>query len=216
MRTQRREQADQRRQQILDVASRRFIADGYARTSVSSIVRDAGIAQGTFYLYFKSKQGVLLELRRAVVGQYEAALLEAAAQQGPVDVRLANVVVRIVGVLQESLPLERVFRAAESAEETQRAALNGRRRLARIAAELIEQGIAQGIFQPCSPLLTAQFIVTLFDEVLYDALAHQQPAAVHEVVAEGMRFALRALGVPPARMDAIASAISLPDEEGAG
>ena len=33
----------------MDVARARFVADGYAATSVSSIVRAAGVSQGTFY-----------------------------------------------------------------------------------------------------------------------------------------------------------------------
>lgn len=214
MATQRTEQAEQRRREILAVARARFVADGYAKTSVSSIVRGAGIAQGTFYLYFKSKQDVLVELRRHVVSQYEHALREVAVEDGPADLRLARVVARIVAVLREVLPLERVFRAAESAEHTQRAALNGRKRLARLAAHFIEQGIADGVFQPCPPMLTAQLIVTLFDSVLYDALAHEQPDTIEVVAAEGMRFALRALGVPEPRIAELGAAVSFEQQEG--
>ena len=110
------------------------------------------------------------------------------------------------------MPIERVFRAAENAENTQRAALNGRARLARIAATLIAQGIDAGDFRPCTPLMTAQFIVTLFDSVLYDALAHQQPGPIEDVAEEGMRFSMRALGVHDARINEICSMISLQQE----
>jgi len=210
--SQRTAQADQRRLQILSIARDRFVADGYAKTSVSSIVREAGIAQGTFYLYFKSKQGVLAELRRGGVARYEAALLEVAEAAGPADLRLVQVVARIVSVLREQMPLERMFRAAETAEDTQRAALNGRKRLARLAARFIEQGAADGTFAPCPPLLTAQLIVTLFDSVLYDALAHGQPAGIEVVAEEGMRFALRALGVSAVRIDALCEQVSFAEE----
>ena len=44
-----------KRERFLAIAQRRFMEDGYARTSVSAIVREAGVAQGTFYLYFKNK-----------------------------------------------------------------------------------------------------------------------------------------------------------------
>jgi AcrR family transcriptional regulator len=210
--SQRNVQADERRRQILAIARQRFLDDGYAKTSVSSIVRGAGIAQGTFYLYFKSKQDVLVELRRGAVARYEAALLDVTTEPGPADLRLAQVVSRIVRVLRELMPLERVFRAAESAENTQRAALNGRKRLARLAARFIEQGITEGDFQPRPPLLTAQLIVTLFDSVLYDALAHQQPDTVEVVAEEGMRFALRALGVNEERLDVLCRQISFTEE----
>ncbi|MFA9457662.1 TetR family transcriptional regulator [Halalkalibacter sp. AB-rgal2] len=40
---------------IVDAAIIRFKEKGFEHTSVSDIVKQAGVAQGTFYLYFKSK-----------------------------------------------------------------------------------------------------------------------------------------------------------------
>src|SRR5262245_44500387 len=40
---------------LLAAAVEVFAAKGYTATRVSDIVREAGVAQGTFYLYFKSK-----------------------------------------------------------------------------------------------------------------------------------------------------------------
>ncbi|GAE31294.1 TetR/AcrR family transcriptional regulator [Alkalihalobacillus hemicellulosilyticus] len=40
---------------IVDAAITRFKEKGFEHTSVSDIVKQAGVAQGTFYLYFKSK-----------------------------------------------------------------------------------------------------------------------------------------------------------------
>lgn len=43
------------RQKIVEAASAIFSRKGYSKTRVSDIVDSAGIAQGTFYLYFSSK-----------------------------------------------------------------------------------------------------------------------------------------------------------------
>jgi AcrR family transcriptional regulator len=51
-----------RRRQILDAAAKVFSARGYHDTSVSHIIEEAGIARGTFYLYFESKRAVFGEL----------------------------------------------------------------------------------------------------------------------------------------------------------
>jgi len=45
-----------RRQQLLQVAEELSLESGYGKTSVSRIVKTAGVAQGTFYLYFASKE----------------------------------------------------------------------------------------------------------------------------------------------------------------
>lgn len=52
------------RQRILNAAESEFGESGFVRTSVASIVSRAGVAQGTFYLYFPSKDDVLRELVR--------------------------------------------------------------------------------------------------------------------------------------------------------
>src|SRR5262245_26818389 len=48
-----------RREEILAVASELFRSLGYQHTTVEAIIRQAGIAKGTFYYYFPSKADVL-------------------------------------------------------------------------------------------------------------------------------------------------------------
>ena len=48
-----------RRKEILDAAVRLFEEKGYDDTAVSDIVKKVGVAQGTFYYHFKSKEEVL-------------------------------------------------------------------------------------------------------------------------------------------------------------
>ena len=54
----------QRRHQIMTAARSVFDEKGYDNATVSDIVTKAGVAQGTFYLYFDSKKGVVIELAR--------------------------------------------------------------------------------------------------------------------------------------------------------
>ena len=50
----------ERRAQLVAAATEAFARQGVAATSVADIVRAAGVAQGTFYLYFTSKDDVIL------------------------------------------------------------------------------------------------------------------------------------------------------------
>lgn len=50
------------RQKILDAAEREIGRKGFAEASISTITAEAVVAQGTFYLYFRSKEDVLREL----------------------------------------------------------------------------------------------------------------------------------------------------------
>ncbi len=49
---------DERRREIINAAEKLFNEKGFENTAVSDIVKSIGVAQGTFYYYFKSKDGV--------------------------------------------------------------------------------------------------------------------------------------------------------------
>ncbi|WP_434309985.1 TetR/AcrR family transcriptional regulator [Hominifimenecus sp. rT4P-3] len=48
----------QKRDSLLDAAFRLFIKNGFYKTSISDIVAKAGVAKGTFYLYFTDKDDI--------------------------------------------------------------------------------------------------------------------------------------------------------------
>jgi AcrR family transcriptional regulator len=52
----------ERRQQILEVARDVFARRGYHTAKIEDIVAAAGIARGTFYLYFEDKRGIFEEI----------------------------------------------------------------------------------------------------------------------------------------------------------
>ena len=49
-----------KRQQIVEAAVRVFARNGYYHSRVADIAREAGIASGTIYLYFKTKDEILV------------------------------------------------------------------------------------------------------------------------------------------------------------
>ena len=63
-----------RRQEILDAAIRLFDQAGYDQTTVQHIAQAAGVAAGTVYLYFPSKEHVLITLHAEVHDGIETAL----------------------------------------------------------------------------------------------------------------------------------------------
>ena len=65
------------RQKLLDAAEGEFGERGFVKASVSSITKRAGVGQGTFYLYFPSKEAILRELVRHMGRALRRALAEA-------------------------------------------------------------------------------------------------------------------------------------------
>lgn len=65
------------RQKLLDAAETLFGTQGFHATSVGDITRSAGVAQGTFYLYFESKEEIFRQLVRHLSTQLRRSLAKA-------------------------------------------------------------------------------------------------------------------------------------------
>ena len=83
-------EAAERKNEILDAAEELFAARGYEETSTGDILDRVGIARGTLYYHFKSKEDIL----DALIGRINGSLI-AGAKAAAEDRRLP-VVERIV------------------------------------------------------------------------------------------------------------------------
>ncbi|WP_158453440.1 TetR/AcrR family transcriptional regulator [Pelosinus fermentans] len=68
-----------RRSELIDAAQELFIAFGYNKTMIIDIVKKAGVAKGTFYYYFPSKEAIL----EAIIARYSTKLAAEIKNLGP-------------------------------------------------------------------------------------------------------------------------------------
>ncbi|MCD7838472.1 MAG: TetR/AcrR family transcriptional regulator [Clostridiales bacterium] len=98
-------------ERLLDATFVLFSNRGMARTSISDIAAAAGIAKGTFYLYFKDKD----DIRDALVSQLTQNLLQEAVKgqvesDRPFADKLIHILDSMLNQLQSSPLLLRFFR----------------------------------------------------------------------------------------------------------
>lgn len=86
---------DERRQQILDAGLRCFSRDGFHATTTADIVREAGVSQGALYLYFPTKDDIVVAL--ADDRHQGEAFLSALAQREPDPIRGLALLVELHG-----------------------------------------------------------------------------------------------------------------------
>jgi AcrR family transcriptional regulator len=67
------------RQHILAVATDEFLAHGYAGTSLSDLIRAAGLTKGAFYHHFPSKEALAVEVVRARQAEETVAVVQASS-----------------------------------------------------------------------------------------------------------------------------------------
>jgi AcrR family transcriptional regulator len=156
-----------RRAEILAAARAAFAQKGYAGASIVEIARASGIADGTIYKYFASKQDLLFHVMRQF---YEGLIAEVAAgvaRQATLSARLRYLVHRQIEAFVEDEDLCRLFiREVRTADDYPDSPLHDlNRRYTSIVVRILEAGIAAGEVRPgIEP--------RLMRDVLYGAIEH--------------------------------------------
>ena len=94
--------------QIIDAAVRVFARNGYYNSRVSDIAREAGIAAGTIYLYFKTKDEILVTLFREKMAEWVALVRKAIAGERDPVAKIRKIVALHFKVLEEHPDLAEV------------------------------------------------------------------------------------------------------------
>lgn len=187
-----------RRAELVSAAASLFSERGVAKTTVSDIVKVAGVAQGTFYLYFDSKDEVVL----AVVERMGEATIDGAAArveagQSAVDkLLILRDLLSDVGSEPGAAELIELMHRPENRALHDRFAEDLTPRFVPLVEEIVEQGVAEGVFNVEDTRAAAWFVLAGLQSVeLAGTAVPEMPAAL----AKATGFALRALGYQGSR-----------------
>ena len=181
------------RARILESAEEIFGRHGFHDAAVSQITRAAGLAQGSFYLYFPSKQAIFEELIRTRGRELHSSLSEAAlAHEDRVEAEAAAIR-RYFAWIAEHRWLYRVVRLAEFVAPELRE--DWYRGFAEGYALAIRRAMDSGQLEPGDPELTAWAVMGICDSIAMRTIVWGgEPAIAPAALEEVVRIALRALG----------------------
>lgn len=193
--------ADQRRAELLEAALALFDRKGFDATTVQDIAKTAGMAPGTVYLYFESKEHILRELHveyhhmllpdvQATVDAQFAAL--AAGRAGPRDA-IGAVVDTIVGSMLEHRRATNVIcrylpRVTDVLPDEDR-------ELVAFIAQSIQAGVDAGYMHVSDPLMTAHLLKACIYEPLTQAIVFGEPP-LEPLVQQFKELFFKALALP--------------------
>ncbi|WP_232697362.1 TetR family transcriptional regulator [Brevibacillus daliensis] len=83
---------DNKKERIIHAAIEVFRRQGIEKTKISDIVKVAGIAQGTYYLYFPSKLSVMPSIAEVMVEKIIGAVQDQVEENAPFSDRLRQLV----------------------------------------------------------------------------------------------------------------------------
>ena len=152
---------EKRRAEIVETADRLFRQHGYAKCSVEMIIREIGVAKGTFYYYFKSKPDILEAIVDKTLGEIVAVAKSVAddpslSAMQKMEALLGN---SHIGD-NDSLEVAEMLHLPENRELHELTNIQTVLQLSPILARIVEQGIEEGAFDVDRPLETIQFLFT--------------------------------------------------------
>ncbi len=183
-----------RRANLVDAAMAVFSAKGVAATSVDDIVRAAGVAKGTFYLYFETKDDAVNAVAERMIEGVADRVQAVASAPGisPVE-RLLGLgdAMREVGDEPYERDLIAIMHRPDNRAFHDRMSERALARLAPVIAHVIADGIEMGLFRDQEPVRAAAFVMGALG-ALHDVVS--QPDELEAATRELNCFLLRGLG----------------------
>ena len=198
---------EERKKEILDIAEELFTAKGYDSTSTADILERVGIARGTIYYHFKSKEEILDaiidRIIQGIVHNVKSALsYEATAPQK---------IIFFIGATRVDSAIGKEI--TDHAHKPQNALMHQKMMnsliavLTPIAAGIIKDGIKEGSFSTEYPEEAAEMLL-IYSSVVFDDL-NEMTKEEQEKKVTGFVFNMeRLLGVKPGGLTEIISYIN--------
>lgn len=168
-------EAAERRNEILDFAERLFCTRGYDNTSTNDILAEIGIARGTLYYHFKSKEDILDAMIDRILDDITAKASRIALDESrPVLERLTKTVLAAnVDTKTGDMILEQVHKPQNALmhAKMQERLIN---QLIPLFVKMITDGMKQGIMQTDYPEDTMQMLLMYSNTVFDDSIAYSE------------------------------------------
>ncbi len=164
-------EAEERKNEILDVAERLFGTKGFDNTSTSDILNETGIARGTLYYHFQSKEEILdAMIRRMMNRLIDKAETIAAQKDVPVLRRLTMMLLSLnVSDGQFGQEVLKQMHKPQNALMHQKIEKRLLSDINPIISDLIKEGTEQGICQTDYPKEAAE-MTFLYASTVFDGL----------------------------------------------
>lgn len=166
-----------KRRAILDAAVREFAEHGFPASRIRDIAAEAGVAEGTIYLYFEGKDDLLLTAFREKVDEFCAAVGSILSSSAPFEERLA----RFVHLQFESIEADPALATVLLLESRQSSKFYGGevrdvlRQYASAVGSLLESGRVQGAVRAeVDTALARRMLVGTLEEIELDWLLGDQ------------------------------------------
>ncbi|SMD41254.1 TetR/AcrR family transcriptional regulator [Bacillus sp. JKS001846] len=150
-----------KRNELLEKIWNIFITNGYENTTLSFIIKTLNISKGAFYHYFSSKEECADAAIEMYVKRWSKEITEQDVKELKSDERLKQIILIGIQIASNNNEQNEKINSPSNAIFHQKLIVSIIKQFAPIYAEIIAQGVKEGIFHVTYPLETAEMILTL-------------------------------------------------------
>lgn len=189
-RRHRTESEEVRREQLLGAARKVFRDKGYNGATIADVVREAGVAQGTFYLYYSSKNAVAVALRDGLMTKMAAAVEDAMQSSTSFDEKLGSLIGASFQVARQNVDLFKLaFIGADETHPEMHSESAEHDAFLRIITDLLRSASGAGDMKNMDPEITARLVIGMVQQAIIEAFAFGD-GEESERLEEGVRVLL--------------------------
>ena len=183
---------ESRRERIIKVAAGLFSEKSYHDVTVDEIADKVGVAKGTIYLYFPSKENLYLKILEDSYEAIESLLEREIAKTDPSTSKLRKVLSLIFEYYRRNLDVLRILSRDETHLIKEHFEFTERWRMRRIKLyeKILEKGQKEGSFHSMNTRLVALIIFGLVRSVMFfyktEKSAREIADEVYSVISEGI------------------------------
>ncbi|MFA4974509.1 MAG: TetR/AcrR family transcriptional regulator [bacterium] len=178
-----------RQDTLMQAATRCFAKNGYHSTGVSDIIETAGVARGTFYLYFKSKLDVFSRILDDFIAHLgdQIKTIELGSGMPPAQQMRANVERLVDAITKKPGPAKIIFNEAVGLNpeiDGKLRAFYGR--LISIIEASLNKGISLGLVRKVDPSAAACIITGGFRELMVQKIVFRNARLEKGAIVDGL------------------------------
>lgn len=154
-----------RKLEIIEVSKKLFLSKGYDATSIAMILTELGIAKGTLYHHFPSKDDILLAVITDTIDKEKEKtlkLIESIEFDGLDPLQKLLSLIKEADISEDNAELIHALHVQDNANMQAKMLGNYIEKFAPIYASIIEEGNDIGVFNTAFPLESAELIIAGF------------------------------------------------------
>lgn len=187
------------RERLLTAAMEQFTRRGYAATSVRELCEAAEVTKPVLYYYFKSKEGLYLELMKNAYALFESTVAKLTMYTGGIREQITQFCEDIFDTGMTNIPILRLIYSIYYGTPQGAPHFNLEQyydRMLEIIGQLIHEGIDQGEIKEGNIIDMTWAVLSCLNTALEEQLCHQHPRIDREAMVRMLGLLFNGIATP--------------------